>query len=88
MSFVKCVFLGGISGGSMVPMLHTAVLPLTKGELRVNPPLWQPGLVEPWAPLQGGGCGWVWDRHPLVTRAPPSWAAPILGLEDVFEWDP
>ena len=28
-----------------------------RGELRVNPPLWQPSLVEPWAPLEGGGCG-------------------------------
>ena len=40
-------------------------------------------LVEPWAPLQGGR---VWDRYPLVTRATPSWPAPILGLEDVWVW--
>ena len=26
----------------------------------------------------------MWDRHPLFTGAPPSWPAPILGLEDVL----
>ena len=75
--------LGGISGYSMVPMLHTAVLPLG-----VNWG-WTPLLAAKLSGTMGSPSrGWGWDRHPLVTRAPPSWPVPILGLEDVFEWDP
>ena len=75
--------LGGISSDSMVPMLHTAVLPL--GVIEGEPP----SLAAKLSGTMGSPPrGWVWDRHPLVTRAPPSWPVPILGLEDVFEWDP
>ena len=28
-------------------------------EVRVNPPLWQPSLVAPWAPFQGVGVGYT-----------------------------
>lgn len=49
-----------------------------RGEVRVNPPLWQPGLVEPWAPLLGGGCGWGYIHW--SPGCPPG--SPTLGLVD------
>ena len=78
--------LGGISGDSMVPMLRPGFLKLSSGSWDKRG--WCPPLA--WRKLSGTmgspPGGRVWDRYPLVTRALPSWPAPILGLEDVWVW--
>ena len=70
----------------MVPILRPGLLKLSSGSWDKRG--WFPPLA--WRKLSGTmgspPGGRVWDRYPLVTRALPSWPAPILGLEDVWVW--